>query len=449
MKKEGFEVANKKKKIGTKKNNVKKKKSTAKKKTSSLKSSATKSTNASTKKSNTQVKGTSEKKSTTTTKKKTNTTPKKKTNKSVKKKSTTKTSVNTKPIVKDESVKVNIDTKRLDEINKDVTKTQEIILPKEIKTTKTKKSINKSNAKTIEKKKKSNDFTKSLNKLIRKIRMYGITSVIKKPYLIGGGVFLGLLLVFLLIIPMLFKNPYKMDLTLIPDKIDQLKTISFNIDDSNDIVSSSNAFSGLKDYYEYDFESVFELNKDFVEEYVIKYNNTNKQAFIVIKSTNGHFEDIKNTFDKFFASNSVKDYEYVEYQGYQIYINSTNNALVLSKIRQSEIRVFNILQEIKKSSDIESILGVKEAYYDEALVKLAMLKTDTCGYIIFKPSNSFSKSRIISAMDEYFANLENKWLGNNEENYNLVVNRTFEEYNDYLIYVISYDNNIVMQLIKG
>ena len=174
----------------------------------------------------------------------------------------------------------------------------------------------------------------------------------------------------------------------------------------------------------------------------------NGNTFVIIKANDNRQDTIREIFDAFFKDMNDTQYEYLEYQGYQIFINSSNNPLVISKIKQSQTRVFNILQELKKS-DIERSLDIKDSYYSEALVKTSMLISDTCEYMIFKPKNSISKARIKKAMNEHYAKLEEKWRDKDSTNYNLVVNRYFEEYHGYLIYVVSHDNDLALELIKS
>ena len=453
---------NSKKKTTTKKNSTQASKTTsAKKKTTT---SAKKVTPAGNKNTNSKTKTTSATKKKNTSSK--NNIPKKKTTKTTVKKENIK-------LVTEEPIK----------IENDADKTTKIVLPKlksqtreisensnepeqVIKTEdytvikkkpirfegKEKKSTNKakkvstiSNAKKVENA-KHNYFIKKINRLKRKAKMYGITSVIPLGYIITFCVILALL-IFTPIALNQFGKTSKIDINAIPEKIDQLKTVSFNLDNVSDIISSSEAFTSLKDYYEYDFKEVFDLNPNYVDEYVIKYNKSKKQVFIAIKALNNHHDDIKNSIDKFLKDNDVKDYEYLEYQGYQIYIKSSNDAIVISKIKQSQMRVFNILQDLKKD-DIYELLKVSDADYDEALVKIAMLRSDTCGYAIFKPKNASSKEKIKNLMNDYYNGLEAKWQ-NNEDNKKLVQNRHFEEYQGYLIYIVSRDNDLVVQLLKS
>lgn len=309
-----------------------------------------------------------------------------------------------------------------------------------------KKRTKKSNAEKVAKSKKSN-FSKKINKIKRKIKMYGINSVIPVKYIIPAVLIILLLIISPFIIGKIFKSVIPLDINSIPEKIDQLKTVSFNIDEVNDIITSSGAYDNLKDYYEYDFNGVFGLNSSYVDQYVIKYNKSKGQVFIAIKATAGHHDDIRNSIDKFLKDNKINDYDYLEYQDYQIYIKSNNNAIVISKIKQSQIRVFNILQDLKKE-EIESVFKIEPSNYTEALAKVPMLRSDTCGYVIFKPSNAYSKEKIKNLMNDYYNGLETKWQ-NNEENKKLIQNRYFEEYQGYLIYLVSHDNNLALQLLKS
>lgn len=390
-----------------------------------------------------------------------------------KKKSTsTKRKVNKKAIIKKENKVIESSKKQEESITKIDKPEKNIKIEKNNKITKDTKTgvitINKigfieriknsikrftnkrSNAKKIAKIKKSS-FQRTLKKNLRKIKMYGLTSVVPLKYMITAGLTFIVVLIAIVSIMSLLHKSFSINLNNVPNKIDQITTVSFNIDDSNDIVTSSKAYSGLKDYYEYDFQKVFELDKSYVKNYVIKYNKTNGQIFIVLKATDGNEEKLKEVFDNFLSKNKITDYLYKEYQGYQIYIKSSskdNDAIVLSKIMQSNIRVFTILQELK-ADDIEKTFGIKSSYYEEALVKTSMLRSDTCQYLIIKPVNNNARIKIKNAMEDYYAGLELKWQGKDQNNYDLVINRHFEEYEGYLIYLVSNDNNLVMELIKG
>ncbi len=425
------------------------------------------------------------------TKKKTTTTAKKKTNNNIKTNTVKKTTQSKKNLTSKEKTDLKLKAKILEpekieipkkkeqpktkEISKNkneakkVVKTESLKKEKKVEPTRVEK-VESAIKKEIElssqplKRKKKNDISKKFsknkksivrkkyNKLVRRIKMYGFNSVFPIKKIIIAIILLATLITIPIVVKNVLLNKKSgMDLSAISEKIDQVKTISFNIDDTNNIITSSNAFAGLKDYYEYDFKNVFDLDSKYVENYVIKYNKSKGYAFIAIKATEGNQENIKNTFDKFFKENKISNYEYLEYGNYQFYIKSKDedsDKIVLSKIRQSQIRVFNILQELKRD-EIEKVTGISSTYYSESLVKVAMLRSDTCQYLIFKPSNAMSKTKIINTMNDYYAGLESKWQNTNKENYELVRTRHFEEYNGYLIFIVSHDNDLVMNLIKS
>lgn len=306
-----------------------------------------------------------------------------------------------------------------------------------------------SNAKRIAKSKKQSDYVKEFKKTWRKFRMYGPKSILslRNIAVIGSGIVLLLLLIVCIVILNSKQSVNKMDLDTIPSQVDGLKTISFNINNTNQIINDSHAYNSLKDYYEYDFSSIFNLNKDDVFNYVIRYNKTNKQVFIVIKANEGKENNIKEAITKFLATNSIKNYEYLEYDGYQFFINSANNTAVISKIKQSQIKVFTILKELKKA-DTKEILGIDNSLYSESLVKVSMISSDVCEYIIFKPSSNSNKKKIMNKMDEYYNDKISKWA-DDKDNTALLNNRLFKEVNGYLIYIVSYDNDLALQLIEN
>lgn len=325
---------------------------------------------------------------------------------------------------------------------------KEAKLPKEQPTSKKHK---KSKAKVINKTKKSS-FKKSFNKLKRKIKIYGITSVIPAKYIALIIVIVALLVSSPFIYKLLTNKAVPINIEAIPDKIDHLEIVSFNINDVDNIVeASSNEYSKLVSYYEYHFENMFHLPPSYVDEYSLKYNDSNKQVLFVIKASDGNQDNVKNIFDSFLKENNVKNYDYLEYQGYQIYINAgseENNTKVKSRIMQSKKEIFSYLKKLSKD-EIDQTFKIAPSLYKEELVKTAMvIKSDTCQYVIFKPTDDESKEEIKQRMNDYYESLEIKW-SNNINNKNLVKNRLFEEYQGYLIYIVSFDNKLVMDLIKS
>ncbi len=296
---------------------------------------------------------------------------------------------------------------------------------------------------------KNSSVLNSIKRLQRKIKIYGIFSVIPKHslavILCGIVIFLSLLVG----IKVAFKPMEKLDLELIASEIDQLKTVKFDINEADNIVTNSKAYdtAKLKEYYEYDYKNMLKLDSDNIAEIKFRYNKDNKQLFLVVKPKENQDETVKNAINSFISTNKIDCYT-ADYDGYHFYINSSNNLAVMSKAKQTQIRVFDILREYKKD-DIEDKFGIDTSWCSDYMVKNAMIVSKVTGYMIIKPKNSSDAKKIDKAMEEYYQNLESKLTEENDnEKLNLVQNRYKGVYNGYLVYIVSRNNSLVMDLIK-
>ena len=316
-----------------------------------------------------------------------------------------------------------------------------------LKTLKSKasKPKRKSNAKTIAKTKASN-FQKKLKKLQRKIKIYGIDSVLSKKTILSS---LAILLVVIALIVGLNNHNHDKDsinLDNISSEIDQLKTLRFDINNTSKIIESSDSYKAtLKEYYEYDFDD-FNLKRSWLDEFRIYYNEKVKQAFMVFNPSTDNTNNVTTAIEKFFKTKKIT-YTKEEYDGYLFYVSSNDDKKVISKIKQSQIKVFDILQELNKE-EIKSKYGIDSNLYKEYKVKTAMIvKSDVTEYLLFLPKNNSSAKEIEKLMDEYYKKKEETWQ-DDEENLSLLHNRYTGYYNGYLVYVVSKDNDLVLQLIK-
>ncbi len=426
--------------------NTKKKKSTSKRKGTTTRKSST-----ARKKTTTKPSGVSSTKKSTTTKKKTTSTKNKKSTASIEQ-ALVETEVTRKiDTVKDE---VELPKKKAQtrEISKNKNVANKVVQEEKFTGVKTAqkqikgKRKNKENLITLI---KSHPFLQKINRLKRKIKIYGITSVIPKKYLIVSS----FLILFMIVIPIavyFYQEPgIKIDLTSVQEDIDTLKTLSLNLDNIDEIVNNQNYFNTMKNYDRYDFDSVFKLNSDYVSDFVIKYSESKKQLLFIIKPTNNNYDNVISTMNAFLKENKINVTPF-DYDGYIIYIKSKSkesDTLVKSKIMQSTINVFDLLLDLKKD-DISSTLNIPSNLYTEAVIKVARLKSDTTGYAIIKPSSLHAKSKIMSLMNDYYKSLEDKWK-DDSDNLELIKNRYFEEYDGYLIYIVSNNNKLVMDLIKS
>ena len=324
-------------------------------------------------------------------------------------------------------------------LEENLEKTHELSLTKIIKLKK------KSHAKNIARN-KTNEYIKKIKKLQRKIKIYGIDSVIPRKYLTTGIIAVLIVLICIMSINLIKPEIQSINLENISKEIDQLKTLKFEISNTNKIIDESKAYrSTLKEYYEYDF-SDFGLQRSWLDEFKIYYHEKNKQLFMVFKPNPDKTSDVTNTIEKFLKDKKITATK-EEYDGYIFYISSNDDKKVISKIKQSQVKVFDILQELNKE-EIKEKYGIDSNLYKEYKVKTAMIiKSDVTEYLLFYPKNQVSAKEIEKAMDKYYQEKEEKWAGN-EENLNLIKNRYTGNYNGYLVYIVSKDNDLVLQLLR-
>ena len=324
-------------------------------------------------------------------------------------------------------------------LEENLEKTHELSLTKIIKLKK------KSHAKNIARN-KTNEYIKKIKKLQRKIKIYGIDSVIPRKYLTTGIIAVLIVLICIMSINLIKPEIQSINLENISKEIDQLKTLKFEISNTNKIIDESKAYrSTLKEYYEYDF-SDFGLQRSWLDEFKIYYHEKNKQLFMVFKPNLDKTSDVTNAIEKFLKDKKITATK-EEYDGYIFYISSNDDKKVISKIKQSQVKVFDILQELNKE-EIKEKYGIDSNLYKEYKVKTAMIiKSDVTEYLLFYPKNQISAKEIEKAMDKYYQEKEEKWAGN-EENLNLIKNRYTGNYNGYLVYIVSKDNDLVLQLLR-
>lgn len=315
----------------------------------------------------------------------------------------------------------------------------------ELKLKKTSKNKKKSHAKNIARN-KTNEFIKKLKKLQRKIKIYGFDSVVPKKYLATGIVAILIIAICIMSINMIKPEIDNINLENVSKEIDQLKTLSFEISNTSNVIDESKAYkSTLKEYYEYDF-NMFYLQRSWLDEFKIFYNEKNKQLFFVFKPSSDNTNNVTSAIEKFLKNNKISATK-EEYDGYIFYINSNDDKKVVSKIKQCQIKVFDILQELNKE-EIKDKYGIDSNLYKEYKVKTAMIvKSDVTEYLLFYPKNHNAAKEIEELMDKYYTEKEEKWA-NSEENYNLIKNRYTGNYNGYLVYIVSKDNDLVLQLLK-
>ncbi len=201
----------------------------------------------------------------------------------------------------------------------------------------------------------------------------------------------------------------------------------------------------------YDLKKTFNINldSDAIEESNVAVNKKKTAMYFIIKPAKDQKETVKTAIDKYIDSlkKDVKSkLTYEEYQEYLIYIIADNSKDLLNEVKKLHSKVFNNLMDVSEDEFTDKF-GIEKDLVDEYLAKVPMMVINSNSLVILKPAKGKTKD-VQEKMDDYMAKLEEQWKTYLPDQYDLVKNRLEEEYGDYLIYVISKDNDAVFDIIK-
>lgn len=239
---------------------------------------------------------------------------------------------------------------------------------------------------------------------------------------------------------------YSLNLSEVESKLDSLNGGVFDrtFVDSDSMTEYS---SPLEFIYDFTFEDIFNLKSDLVDisDTTIKYNSDSKELLAIIKPSASSEDDVKSVMNSFCESIDGCTSDTVD--GYLIFVSSSDDASVIKKIKNSYVPIFNSMMTIEDDM-LESIIGINPSDVSEHLIKTPSMMISSSTYLIVKPAEG-SKDAVASLIDEYMTSLENQWETYLPDQYELVKNRLEKTYGDYLIYVISSDNDLVYSTIIG
>ena len=253
------------------------------------------------------------------------------------------------------------------------------------------------------------------------------------------------------------KENVSLNLEDLSSKLDNLKGEEFDRFTAANIINEK--IEGLKEIYdyEYDFKENFGLNSEDIEFYTIAMNEDNMDMFLFIQPLEDKKNDVKLALDNYFSkleknenqeiANKAKNKSYTQIGSYLIYIMTDNSADILNSIKDAKENVFGALIEVNDET-LESQFNINKSDVKEYLIKVPMMITSSNSYIIIKPADG-KKDEVKEKIDEYMTKLEKQWETYLPIQHELVKNRLEKEYGDYLIYIISSDNDLVFETIKA
>lgn len=247
-----------------------------------------------------------------------------------------------------------------------------------------------------------------------------------------------------------------LDLDKVAEQLSSIKTKDIDISLVFGEVTMDEKYQNMEYIYENDYEK-YGFKLDDLDSYSFGLNGENKDFYVMFKAKDKKSEDVKKSI-KSFVEKLAKDekdkdikeklnnYSLKEVEGYIVAVASTDNDGLLKLIKNAKNPVFANVMPVPVES-IEDVLGIKPEQVDEFLMATPMMIVRSDTYIIVKPSEG-NKKEVKEKIDEYMTNLEEQWKLYLPEQYELVQNRLEKELGDYLVYIISNDNNLAYKTIK-
>lgn len=237
------------------------------------------------------------------------------------------------------------------------------------------------------------------------------------------------------------KEQVKLDLTKIATELETLTTDAIDI--QGVYAEEMGVFGELSYVYDFDFETKFGLKSELISEYNVNYNEGTKELLAIFNPAKGKMEEVKTALNPFMTSINAK---FEEVNGLLIYVNSSDNDAVIKKIKETKTPVFGMLMEVPTES-IKDTLNIETTDVEEFLMRMPMMMTQSSTYIIVKPAEG-KEDAVKKAIDEYMIKLENQWSTYLPDQYELVKNRKVEKIGDYLVYIVSNNNDLVFNTIS-
>ncbi|MCI8544716.1 MAG: DUF4358 domain-containing protein [Bacilli bacterium] len=251
----------------------------------------------------------------------------------------------------------------------------------------------------------------------------------------------------------------KMDLELASREISILKTTVLDLPNIKEAIENDSEFFTELEDIEFDI-----FNPEYFDEYLLRreksdVNAVSLNSYMIIKPSEDKKDLLEEQIDLYYknlleeynqkedASEEIKAHLQnvmkQEYEGYLIYILSNDNDAVWKKIKE---RSHPLLFENTKEAKLEDFgLSIKDVSEFKGVTSSE--DTSASFYIVVRPKNG-KADNIKKSMNQYMKTLDKKWSTYLPNEYKLVKNHMETEVGSYLVYIVSKDNQLVLNTIK-
>ena len=254
-------------------------------------------------------------------------------------------------------------------------------------------------------------------------------------------------------------NVAELDMDKIKTNLENLKGDGFDIYTAEEEVRNSGIanFDMLETLYDFDFQE-FGINPENITEYRFNMDKLNKDLWIVFLPVEGKEDTVKTETEAYIQKlisdetdatikQKLENYSFEEIDGYLVWVVSEDNNRILELTKNARANILPMMMDIT-SEMLQDSIGLDPASVTEFAIKTPALITSSTTYMVVKPADG-KKNEVKDALDNYMVALEEQWSTYLPEQYELVKNRLYKEYGDYLIYIVSSNNDLVYNTIIG
>lgn len=251
----------------------------------------------------------------------------------------------------------------------------------------------------------------------------------------------------------------ELDMAKVNENLANLKGDKFDLFTAESDVTMSGVanFDSLTMLYDFDFKN-FGINPDNITEYRFNINETTKDLWIVFLPVEGMKDTVKSETDAYLqkliadetdaaVKTKLQNYSYEEVNGYLVWVVSADNNKIMELTKNAKAAVLPMMMEVTVDT-FQDVLSLDPSTVSEYAIKQPAMITSSTTYMVVKPAEG-KKAEVKAALDNYMVALENQWATYLPDQYELVKNRMYKEYGDYLIYIVSSDNDAIYNTIIG
>lgn len=233
----------------------------------------------------------------------------------------------------------------------------------------------------------------------------------------------------------------KLDLNKISTELNSLTTNEIDIQ-GIDVETMTEFNEGLVYIYDFEYQEKLGLDNTLLSESKVYYNAEGKQIFAALKPVEGKKEEVKTALNSLMTEVNAK---LEEVNGLLVYVASNDNDAVIAKVKEAKVPVFVMMMDVP-SEQIKDVLNIEPTDYEEILMAMPMAVVKSNTYIIVKPAEG-KEETVKNAIDTYMTALENQWEMYLPDQYELVKNRKVEKVGEYLVYIVSTNNDLAYNTI--